>query len=208
MTENSTLSQPQSSSKRAKKSSSHETSEQLKSHLDSEKHLHEIQCFTEELFATRKASQSGQALSSYVDPVVNLHIDILLSRIKSLSNETENGEKVNTSAGVTALLQKLTSENESLRRKESVSRMNEKLSHKKVRSSSQRIWLAHLNVIFIPNEHWFFRILLLRSWRIRTRNPALGYMSSKNKTIDCPRSYSCFKCNTMLTCSNNTARIG
>jgi hypothetical protein len=139
MSENPSLSQPQSSSKRVKKSSSHETSEQLKSHLDSEKHLHEIQCFTEELFATRKASQSGQALSSYVDPVVNLHIDILLSRIKSLSNDAENGEKVNTSAGVTALLQKLTSENESLRRKESVSRMNEKLSHKKVRSSSQMI---------------------------------------------------------------------
>lgn len=139
MSENPSLSQPLSSIKRVKKSSSHETSEQLKSHLDSEKHLHEIQCFTEELFATRKASQSGQALSSYVDPVVNLHIDILLSRIKSLSNEAENGEKVNTSASVTALLKKLTTENESLRRKESVSRMNEKLSHKKVRSSSRRI---------------------------------------------------------------------
>ena len=135
MTENPSLPQSQNSSKKVKRSSSHETSEQLKLQLDSEKHLHEIQCFTEELFATRKSSQSGQALNSYIDPVVNLHIDILLSRIQSLSNETESGEKVNTSAGLTALLQKLSIENESLRRKETVGRMNEKLSHKKVRSS-------------------------------------------------------------------------
>ena len=135
MTENPILSQSQNSSKRAKRSSQHDTSEQLKLQLDAEKHLHEIQCFTEELFATRKSSQSGQALNSYIDPVVNLHIDILLSRVQSLSNEAESGEKLNTSAGLTALLQKLSSENESISRKETVSRMNEKLSHKKVRPS-------------------------------------------------------------------------
>ena len=135
MTENPTHPPTQNSSKRVKRSSSYETSEQLKLQLDSEKHLHEIQCFTEELFATRKSSQPGLALNTYIDPVVNLHIDILLSRIQSLSNQTENGEKVNTSASTSALLQKLTSENESLKRKENVSRMNEKLSSKKVTSS-------------------------------------------------------------------------
>ena len=120
-------------SKRVKKNSAFESNEQLKLQLDSEKSLHEVQCFAEELFATRKASVRGTILTSFTDPMVNLNIDLLMNRIQSSGNELEHKAKLNLPGTMEALLQKLSIENDDLRRKVSINLINEKLSLKKVR---------------------------------------------------------------------------
>ena len=122
-----------SSSKRMKKSSPHATNEQLKHQLDSEKSLHEVQCFTEGIFAIRKSSSSIPALNSFVDPVINLNIELLMSKIKSSSDGVETKAMSHDSDSIEALLRKLCDENESLKRKDSVNKSNEKLSQRKVR---------------------------------------------------------------------------
>ena len=122
-----------SSSKRMKKSSPHATNEQLKHQLDSEKSLHEVQCFTEGIFAIRKSSSSVPALNSFVDPVINLNIELLMSKIKSSSDGVETKAMSHDSDSIEALLRKLCDENESLKRKDSVNKSNEKLSQRKVR---------------------------------------------------------------------------
>lgn len=122
-----------SSSKRVKRSLPQETHELTKLQLDSEKTLYEIQCFAEELFASRKSSQTGPSVNSFIDPVVNLNIDLLLSRINAITSEAGNRPLPNTHGGLEALLNKLISENEDLKRKESASNANDRLSKKKVR---------------------------------------------------------------------------
>jgi hypothetical protein len=122
-----------SSSKRVKRSTPQDTHELTKLQLDSEKSLYEVQCFAEELFATRKSSQTGPSVNSFIDPVVNLNIDLLLSRINTISSEAGNRPLPNTHGGLEALLNKLISENEDLKRKESANNANDKLSKKKVR---------------------------------------------------------------------------
>jgi hypothetical protein len=122
-----------SSSKRVKRSTPQDTHELTKLQLDSEKSLHEVQCFAEELFATRKSSQTGPSVNSFIDPVVNLNIDLLLSRINAISSEAGNRPLPNTHGGLEALLNKLISENEGLKRKEAANIANERLSKKKVR---------------------------------------------------------------------------
>ena len=122
-----------SSSKRVKRSTPQETHEVTKLQLDSEKSLYEVQCFAEELFATRKSSQTGPSVNSFIDPVVNLNIDLLLSRINTISSEAGNRPLPNTHGGLEALLNKLISENEDLKRKESANNANDRLSKKKVR---------------------------------------------------------------------------
>lgn len=123
-----------SSSKRMKKSLPHETNEQLKLQLDSEKALCEVQSFAEEIFATRKSSQTGPSLNSFVDPVVNLNIDVLLKRFQSSTPSGELTSKINPNipGGLETLLQKLTSENEILKRKETTHRVAEKLTRRQV----------------------------------------------------------------------------
>ena len=127
------LTNTHSNSKRVKKNSAFESNEQLKLQLDSEKSLHEVQCFAEELFATRKASVRGTILTSFTDPMVNLNIDLLMNRIQSSGNELEHKAKLNLPGTMEALLQKLSIENDDLRRKVSINLINEKLSLKKVR---------------------------------------------------------------------------
>jgi hypothetical protein len=122
-----------SSSKRVKRSTPQDTHELTKLQLDSEKSLYEVQCFAEELFATRKSSQTGPSVNSFIDPVVNLNIDLLLSRINTISSEAGNRPLPNTHGGLEALLNKLISENEDLKRKESANNANDRLSKKKVR---------------------------------------------------------------------------
>jgi hypothetical protein len=122
-----------SSSKRVKRSTPQDTHELTKLQLDSEKSLYEVQCFAEELFATRKSSQTGPSVNSFIDPVVNLNIDLLLSRINTICSEAGNRPLPNTHGGLEALLNKLISENEDLKRKESANNANDKLSKKKVR---------------------------------------------------------------------------
>ena len=116
-----------------KKSSPHATNEQLKHQLDSEKSLYEVQCFTEGVFAIRKSSSSIPAMSSFVDPVVNLNIEILMSKIKSTSDGVDMKATSHDSDSIEALLRKLSDENESLKRKDSVNKSYEKLSQRKVR---------------------------------------------------------------------------
>lgn len=125
-----------SSSKRPKRSLPQDTHELTKLQLDSEKSLHEVQCFAEELFATRKSSQTGPSINSFIDPVVNLNIDVLLSRINAITSEAGNRPLPNTHGRLEALLNKLISENEDHKRKESASNSNDGLSKKKVRRTS------------------------------------------------------------------------
>lgn len=121
-----------SSSKRVKRSHAPDSNEQSKLQLDSEKSLHEVQCFAEELFASRKMCPQTPSLHAFIDPIVNLNIDLLLNRIQASSSEIEN--KTRSLPGTTeTLLQKLTIENEALKRKECTAKINEKLSQKKVR---------------------------------------------------------------------------
>lgn len=122
-----------SSSKRMKKSLPHASNEQLKLQLDSEKSLHDVQCFTEGIFAIRKSSSSVPALTSFVDPVVNLNIELLTSKIKSSSDGVDVKAISHDSDSIEALLKKLCDENDSLKRKDSVSKSNERLSQRKVR---------------------------------------------------------------------------
>ena len=127
------LTNTQSNSKRVKKNSAFESNEQLKLQLDSEKSLHEVQCFTEELLSTRKTCARGTVLTSFTDPMVNLNIDLLMNRIRSSGNELEHRAKLNLPGTMETLLQKLSTENDDLRRKVSINLINEKLSLKKVR---------------------------------------------------------------------------
>lgn len=122
-----------SSSKRVKRNSTFESNEQSKLQLDSEKSLYEVQCFVEEFFATRRTCPRGPTLNSYADPMVNLNIDLLMNRIHSSSREAEHKAQLNLPGTLETLLQKLSRENEALKRKESMNLINEKLSSKKVR---------------------------------------------------------------------------
>lgn len=121
-----------SSSKRVKRSLPQETNEFVKLQLDSEKTLYEVQCFAEELFATRKSSQTGPSVNSFIDPVVNLNIDLLLSRINATGADIGSKPLPNTHGGLETLLHKLISENEDLKRKESANIANDRISKKKV----------------------------------------------------------------------------
>ena len=129
MNENSTATT--SSSKRAKKNPGTESNEMLKLQLDSEKSLHEVQCFVEELFATSKSCPRGPVLNTFVDPVVNLNIDLLLHKIRS-SASNDHAEMLQLPGSLETLLQKLSAENEILRRNETIFKVNESLLQKKV----------------------------------------------------------------------------
>ena len=129
-----------SSSKRVKKNPLPESNEQSKLQLDSEKSLYEVQCFAEELFASRKMCQKGPALNAFVDPIVNLNIDLLLNKIQSSANDPENKGKLCLPGTQDTIIQKLIVENEALRRKESVAKIDEKLSLRKVRKLSAAIF--------------------------------------------------------------------
>lgn len=127
-----------SSSKRAKRNPGVESNEMSKLQLDSEKSLHDVQCFVEELFTTRKTCPRGPALNSFVDPVVNLNIDLLLNKIRSSSSEVEHAAKLQLPGSLETLLQKLGSENESLRRNEVKLAVMESELEKKVRSRKNK----------------------------------------------------------------------